>query len=43
VWVALRTNIRGVLETVTLADVAEDKLPAEVKALAKKRDSWVTR
>jgi Rrf2 family protein len=43
VWVALRTNIRGVLETVTLADVAEGRLPPEIDALADKRDSWVTR
>jgi Rrf2 family protein len=43
VWVALRTNIRGVLETVTIADVAKGKLPAEIDTLAKKRDSWVTR
>jgi Rrf2 family protein len=43
VWVALRTNVRAVLETVTLADVAEDSLPADVDALAEKRDSWLTR
>ena len=43
VWVALRTNVRAVLETVTLADVAEDHLPAEVEGLAEKRESWLTR
>jgi Rrf2 family protein len=43
VWVALRTNVRGVLETVTLADLAKGELPAEIDALADKRDSWVTR
>jgi Rrf2 family protein len=43
VWVALRTNVRSVLETVTLADVAEGHLPAEIDSLADKRDSWVTR
>jgi Rrf2 family protein len=43
VWVALRTNVRAVLETVTLADVAEDSLPADVDALAEKRESWLTR
>ena len=43
VWVALRTNVRGVLETVTLADLAGGHLPEGVDALADKRDSWVTR
>ena len=33
VWLALRVNIRAVLETVTLADVVAGKLPAEVTAL----------
>ena len=43
VWVALRTNVRGVLETVSVADVAEDKLPRKVNRLADQQDSWVTR
>jgi len=34
VWRAVRTNVRSVLEGVTLADVAAGSLPAEVKALA---------
>ena len=38
VWVALRTNIRSVLETVTLADVAADELPATVTATLSRRD-----
>ena len=33
VWLALRVNIRAVLETVTLADVVAGELPAEVTAL----------
>jgi Rrf2 family protein len=33
VWLALRVNIRAVLETVTLADVVAGKLPADVTAL----------
>lgn len=40
VWVALRANIRAVLETVTLADVVADKLPAELSALAKESEAW---
>jgi Rrf2 family protein len=34
VWIALRANIRLVLEHVTLADVASDALPRRVKSLA---------
>ena len=34
VWVALRANIRQVLETVTLADVVADRLPEPVRSLA---------
>jgi Rrf2 family protein len=43
VWIALRTNIRAVLEGVTLADLAAGHLPRRVAALARKPDSWVTR
>jgi Rrf2 family protein len=34
VWRALRTNVRYVLEGVTLADVVAGKLPPEIRALA---------
>lgn len=34
VWVALRTNIRAVLERVTLADLAANRLPVPIKKLA---------
>jgi Rrf2 family protein len=34
VWIAVRANIRSVLERVTLADVAAGKLPAAVKKIA---------
>lgn len=43
VWIALRSNIRGVLETVTLADVVEGGLSPEIQALAKNPESWLTR
>jgi Rrf2 family protein len=33
VWLALRANMRAVLESVTLADVASGDLPAEVSGL----------
>jgi Rrf2 family protein len=43
VWVALRANLREVLEHVTLADVVSGQLPAPVKALADDPDAWVRR
>jgi Rrf2 family protein len=38
VWVALRNNVRGILDNVTLADVIADRIPPGVKALGKKPD-----
>src|SRR6476661_7125417 len=35
VWIALRANLRAVVERTTIADLASGKLPAEVKRLAK--------
>jgi Rrf2 family protein len=43
VWVALRANLRQVLERVTIADVAAGELPAEVLALTDDKDAWQTR
>jgi Rrf2 family protein len=43
VWIALRTNMREVLEGVTLANLAGSRLPRRIAALAHKPDSWVTR
>jgi Rrf2 family protein len=43
VWIALRTSMRSVLETVSLADIAGDRLPRKVAALADNRESWLTR
>ncbi len=40
VWIATRANLRAVLEAVTLADVAEDHLPAVVKELAGVPEAW---
>jgi len=34
VWIALRANIRAVLERVTLADLAGGRLPAAVRKIA---------
>jgi len=43
VWIAVRANLRAVLEQVTLADVCEDKLPEEIEELVKDPDAWVKR
>lgn len=40
VWVAVRANLRAVLEEVSLADVCSGALPAEVAALARAEGSW---
>ena len=40
VWVAVRASLRGVLEGVSLADLARGELPAEVRALADDPDAW---
>lgn len=42
VWVAVRASLRAVLESVSLADVVDGKLPKMVEALAKDPDSWVS-
>jgi Rrf2 family protein len=43
VWVALRANIRGVLETVTLEDIAKDRLPRKVLRLTEEPGAWARR
>jgi Rrf2 family protein len=43
VWVALRANVRGVLEQVTLTDVAKGDLPPHVAELTQDADAWVRR
>ena len=40
VWVAVRASLRGVLEKVTLADLAAGDLPESVRELAADPDSW---
>jgi Rrf2 family protein len=41
VWIAVRGNLRAVLETVTLADVAAGELPDEVRRIASDPDAWL--
>jgi len=43
VWIALRANLRKVLERVTVADVATGKLPRDVLALTREEEAWQTR
>jgi Rrf2 family protein len=43
VWIAVRANLRGVVENVTLADIAQGRLPAKVDRLAEDPEAWVTR
>ena len=43
VWIALRTNVRAVLEGVTLADLATARLPRRIATLAQNPESWITR
>jgi Rrf2 family protein len=43
VWIALRTNVRAVLEGVTLADLAATHLPRRIATLAHNPESWITR
>lgn len=41
VWIAVRANLRAVLESVTLADLAEDRLPEPVAHLTRDPEAWV--
>jgi Rrf2 family protein len=43
VWIAVRANLRRVVEQVTIADVAAAKLPPAVEKLAQDPEAWVTR
>jgi Rrf2 family protein len=43
VWIALRANLRKVLEETTVADVAQGKLPKEITALTKAEEAWQAR
>jgi Rrf2 family protein len=43
VWIALRANLRKVLEHVTVDQVAAGKLPSDVLALTREEEAWHTR
>jgi len=42
VWIALRANIRAVLEHVTLAQLASGKLPRAIVTLAREPAAWTS-
>jgi Rrf2 family protein len=41
VWVAVRANLREVLESVSVADIASGKLPHSIEEIASDPDAWV--
>ncbi len=41
VWIAVRANLRAVLESVTLADLADGTLPKPITALTRDPEAWV--
>lgn len=43
VWIALRANIREVMEETSLADVVGGKLPSEVRELSEPAEAWSQR
>jgi Rrf2 family protein len=43
VWVAVRANLRNVLERVTVADVANGNLPSDVLELTRQEEAWEAR
>jgi Rrf2 family protein len=43
VWIALRANLRAVMDEVTLADIVADELPAKVRKLSEPAEAWSPR
>jgi Rrf2 family protein len=43
VWIAVRANLRSVVERVTVADLARGRLPRAIDKLAEDPDAWTTR
>lgn len=41
VWIAVRANLRAVLETVTLADLVEGSLPSTIEKLTHDPEAWI--
>ena len=43
VWIAVRKNVRSVVEHVSIADVANGTLPTPIVSLTEDPEAWVTR
>jgi Rrf2 family protein len=43
VWVAVRASLRAVVDELSLADVAADRLPARIRRLTEQPDAWSRR
>jgi len=43
VWIALRVNIRAVLENVSIDDIARNRLPGFIEALTEDPGAWARR
>ncbi len=43
VWIAVRANLRAVLESVTLENLVSGDLPEHVRRLSEQRDAWEAR
>ncbi|MFZ0090979.1 MAG: Rrf2 family transcriptional regulator [Solirubrobacteraceae bacterium] len=43
VWIAVRVNLRRVVEQVTIADIANSKLPKSIEKLTEDPGAWITR
>ena len=41
VWIAVRANLRAVLESVTLADLVQGELPTPITKLTRDPEAWV--
>ncbi|MGH3146154.1 MAG: RrF2 family transcriptional regulator [Rubrobacter sp.] len=41
VWIAVRANLRAVLESVTLADLVDGELPAPITELTRDPEAWI--
>jgi Rrf2 family protein len=43
VWIAVRANLRSVVEHVSVADVASGRIPPSIDRLAEDPEAWLTR
>jgi Rrf2 family protein len=43
VWIAVRASLRSVVDELTLADVANDRMPARIRRLTEAPDAWSRR